>query len=256
MARQIIGLAALIALTGCVAQDKYNALKIEKDQVVEQLGHSQSEAAAAKAAYDALKSEWDKVLSAGGDKEKALALLRDENGVLKGQLADMDAKYRKALESTNPVFNVINPGLSEELRKLAERYPDILEFDAQRGIIRFKADVTFAPGKADLTAQAKEAIAKVATILNSPDARNYEFLVAGHTDNTPVSNPETKRLGHHDNWYLSAHRAISVGGELTHDGVSPHRLGVAGYADQRPVASNGTTEGKAPTGASRSPSCR
>ena len=39
-------------------------------------------------------------------------------------------------------------------------------------------------------------------------------MVAGHTDNQRVSNPETIEAGHQDNWYLSAHRAITVAAEL------------------------------------------
>jgi len=38
---------------------------------------------------------------------------------------------------------------------------------------------------------------------------------AGHTDNQRVSNPMTIKAGNHDNWYLSAHRAIAVAAEST-----------------------------------------
>jgi len=69
-------------------------------------------------------------------------------------------------------------------------------------------------------------------------------MVAGHTDNTRVANPATISAGHKDNWYLSAHRAISVGQELTRANVGPQRLAVTGYAEQRPVASNNTESGK------------
>src|SRR6476659_5079424 len=70
-------------------------------------------------------------------------------------------------------------------------------------------------------------------------------MVAGHTVINEVSTPETIKAGHKDNWFLSAHRAIAVGSELQHHGVGSQRLGVVGYADQRPVASNATTSGQA-----------
>jgi chemotaxis protein MotB len=70
-------------------------------------------------------------------------------------------------------------------------------------------------------------------------------MVVGHTDSQPVSNPATVKAGHLDNWYLSAHRAIAVSTELQKDRVGPQRLGVVGYADQRPVASNTTSSGQA-----------
>jgi chemotaxis protein MotB len=69
-------------------------------------------------------------------------------------------------------------------------------------------------------------------------------MVAGHTDDTPVVNPATKAK-HPDNWYLSSHRAIAVGDELLKHQVSGQRVAVVGYADQRPIASNGTSEGQA-----------
>ena len=46
-----LGLAALsLALTGCVSQEKYNALKLERDRFAEQLGQAQTEASAARSA--------------------------------------------------------------------------------------------------------------------------------------------------------------------------------------------------------------
>ena len=89
---------------------------------------------------------------------------------------------------------------------------DTIEFDRERGLIKFKSDVTFAKGSAELTPQAKTVIGRLAQILNSGKAANYELLIAGHTDSTPVVQRETLAKGHKDNWYLSSHRAITVGG--------------------------------------------
>ena len=70
-------------------------------------------------------------------------------------------------------------------------------------------------------------------------------MVAGHTDAMPVNRAETIKQGHRDNWYLSAHRAISVGKALQKSQVSAFRLAMVGYADQRPLASNATEDGRA-----------
>jgi chemotaxis protein MotB len=70
-------------------------------------------------------------------------------------------------------------------------------------------------------------------------------MIAGHTDAMPVSRPETIRAGHKDNWYLSAHRAIAVGKALQKCQISPFRMAMVGYADQRPVASNASEDGRA-----------
>jgi chemotaxis protein MotB len=70
-------------------------------------------------------------------------------------------------------------------------------------------------------------------------------MVAGHTDNQRVTRQSTINAGNFDNWYLSSHRAISVAAELVKNGVSKARLGVAGYADQQPIASNSSEAGRA-----------
>ncbi|MDB5294065.1 MAG: motB 1, partial [Phycisphaerales bacterium] len=103
----------------------------------------------------------------------------------------------------------------------------------------------FSAGSAVVKPEAKQVIDKLAGILNGPAASQYELMVAGHTDNTPVSNPVTKKNGHLDNWYLSSHRAIAVSQELRSVGVQPNRLEVVGFADQKPVAPNGTDAEKA-----------
>src|SRR6185437_7409218 len=111
--------------------------------------------------------------------------------------------------------------------------PDLVAFDENRGVVKFKSDVTFAAGSAVLNPSAASAIDSFATILNSPAAAGYELMVVGHTDNVPVSHAATKAAGHFNNWYLSAHRAIAVSAELQKQSVSAGRLEVAGCAEQR-----------------------
>ena len=63
--------------------------------------------------------------------------------------------------------------------------------------------------------------------------------VEGNTDNVPIS-------GHYrNNWELSTARAVTVVTVLAADGFDPKRLSAAGYADQRPIATNATVEGRA-----------
>jgi chemotaxis protein MotB len=163
---------------------------------------------------------------------------------LQGQYADLNRRYEEAVGKIG-VGAALPPQLDSALRDFAAQNPDLVDFDSARGIVKFKSDVTFALGSAEVTPKAKEAIARFAQILNSQAASGYELMVAGHTDSTRVSRPETIQAGHKDNWYLSAHRAIAVGNQLQADRVSPQRLAVVGYADQRPVASNSSESGRA-----------
>lgn len=249
MARHLVVLVVLagagLFLTGCVSGEKYNALKMEKDAAVEQLQKAQADASAARAEAAAWKQQHDALLANGSDLQKMYGLSQKELAELRSQLDQMTQKYNDAVaRGANTQVVTLPIELQNELEKLAQQYPGVVEFDKARGILKFKSDVTFASGSAELTPQAKQAISAFAKILNSPVAANYELLISGHTDNRPVNNPATKAQ-HKDNWYLSAHRAISVSQGLMSDGVNARRIGAAGFGAERPIASNNTTEGMA-----------
>ncbi len=241
---QFLALAALsFGLTGCVTStDKYTAVKLENEALRSQLGDAQSQASRAEAERNAYKNQLSQLADGSQSQTGLIANLTQQNLLLASERDDIRRKYEEALN--RPQGGALPPPLTHALDGFARENPELVDFDSARGIVKFKTDFTFATGSADLTDKAKSAIARFAGILNSDAARSYELMVAGHTDNTPVVNANTK-LKHPDNWYLSAHRAIAVGDELIKHQVSPQRVADVGYADQRPIASNGTTEGKA-----------
>jgi chemotaxis protein MotB len=259
MARMLkwLGLATLsFALTGsligCVPQEKYNAKVLENSALSEQLNDAQQEASTSKAQASAYRSQLDQLNDRLTTDEAMRNNLDSQNKELSSQNAQLDAQLKDSLNAPPKVEQILQSGvgnalpapLSNALSEFAADNPNLVEFDASRGIVKFKSDVTFATGSAVLTPEAKSVIEKFATILNSSAASGYELQVAGHTDNVPVTNPKTIAAGHLDNWYLSAHRAISVAKALMTQGVSKNRLAIAGYGDQRPVADNGTAAGR------------
>jgi len=241
---KIIGTVVLgFALTGCVSQEKYNALKLDRDGLAEQLAKSQSDASTARAEADSYKNQLALLNQNGGSLTGLVENYRQQNAALQAQLDELNRKYAEALN--RPQGMALPQPLTNELQAFANQNPDLVDFDAVHGIVKFKSDVTFASGSAEVTQKAKDAIQRFSQILNSPAANGYELLVAGHTDNQRVVNPNTLKAGHLDNWYLSAHRAITVAAELRNHNVNPQRLGCVGYAEQRPVASNTTSSGQA-----------
>ena len=110
----------------------------------------------------------------------------------------------------------------------------------ERGVvIRLLTDkVLFSAGSADLKPPAVPLIQKVAVIIKKLDIAN-PIRVEGNTDSRPIS---TSRF--RSNWELSTGRATSVLQVLLGTGISGDRFSVAGYADQRPVASNSTDYGR------------
>jgi chemotaxis protein MotB len=97
----------------------------------------------------------------------------------------------------------------------------------------------FKSGSYDVTDKAKSVLGKVAQVLkNQPD---MEFMVEGHTDNVPF-----KGAALLDNWDLSVKRATTIVRLLQKDyGLEPSKMAAAGRAEYKPVADNGTKEGRA-----------
>jgi chemotaxis protein MotB len=97
--------------------------------------------------------------------------------------------------------------------------------------------VLFNPGEADLRPEGREVVDKLAAAIGPLPNK---LSVEGHTDNTPISGR------YPSNWELSTARATTVLRELIErHGLSPARLQAAGYADERPVATNDTADGRA-----------
>jgi chemotaxis protein MotB len=103
--------------------------------------------------------------------------------------------------------------------------------------VEINASVLFAPGEADVDAEAVRALRAVAQILATTP---YPVTVEGHTDTTPIA---TARFP--SNWELSVVRASSVVRLFVDAGVPPQRLTATGYGEQRPVASNDEPAGRA-----------
>ena len=82
-----------------------------------------------------------------------------------------------------------------------------------------------------------EAIKALCGILNTEQAKAFDIIIAGHTDDLRISQPETKAK-HPSNWYLSAHRAITVLDVMTANGIVSERASIRGFGEFRPVVPN------------------
>lgn len=240
-----LGLAALMLTgVGCVPQEKYNAARLALDAANERLATADAKAQAADARAEILQRQLAAISTNDGTKDGALANLTMQLTDLQRSYSELERQYQDALNKQGEM-PALPAAVTNELTEFANQNPDLVDFDSARGLVKFKSDVTFNTGSADLRPEARNAIARFAQILNSAAASGYELQVAGHTDSQRVSNPATIKAGHLDNWYLSSHRAIAVGKELLAQRVDPKRIAVVGYADQHPVASNASEQGRA-----------
>lgn len=116
---------------------------------------------------------------------------------------------------------------------------DDVEILIQEGTISFRIsnEILFSSGQSMLTAPGVALLDRLTKVLN---ATEHKISVEGHTDNVPI---QTARFP--SNWELSTGRATSVVRHLERSGVASRRLRATGYADTRPIALNGTPEGRA-----------
>ncbi len=124
--------------------------------------------------------------------------------------------------------------LSIMLEEFAER-EDMVTFDPDRGIMKFKSDLLFKSGSDEVLSAAVQAIKTLCKILNSEKGNKFDIIVAGHTDDQPI---RYSRAKHPTNWHLSAHRAISVLNVMAGSNVAQKRMSVRGFGELRPIVPN------------------
>jgi len=107
----------------------------------------------------------------------------------------------------------------------------------EEGLVISLADTQFfEPGTSRVAPAARLALREVAGLLK--DLPNH-VRVEGHTDDRPV-----RGGGASSNWHLSATRAVEVVREFEQAGLASYRLSASGFADQRPLVSNRTDQGR------------
>jgi chemotaxis protein MotB len=95
----------------------------------------------------------------------------------------------------------------------------------------------FDSGQAALLPGASAKIQRIATILGQ---HGLDLRVEGHSDNQPIHNAQFR-----NNWELSTARAMTVLLLLVdHAGYDQSKISIAGYAQYRPIADNGTSDGR------------
>jgi len=96
-------------------------------------------------------------------------------------------------------------------------------------------DVFFEFGKANLSGDARKAIAQAATLINSGEYKKHSMIIEGHTDSKGSAEYNLK---------LSQQRADAVEKELVFSSVATSRIaGVYGMGEARPIAANENTDG-------------
>ncbi len=222
---------SLLITSGCMSE-QVKDLKIQNATQQRRIKELESQLQAATLELDQLKRQLE---ATGGRSSIEMTALQQKIAALEEEIAKkkalIEAMQKQLLGATQ---------LPAELSSMLEDWAkgsDLVSFDASRGIVKFNSDLLFDKGSDVVAATAAESVKSLCRILNTEQARQFDIIIAGHTDDLPILKPDT-RAKHPDNWYLSAHRAISVLDVMTASGIVPERVSVRGFGEFRPIVPN------------------
>ncbi|MDQ0116325.1 flagellar motor protein MotB [Paenibacillus harenae] len=138
----------------------------------------------------------------------------------------------------------------EDLEKLKKQLDDYIDknglttdletkLNMSQLMITISDNALFAPAQATVKPESRELAVAIGKMLQGyPD---YDVIISGHTDTTPISTVFFK-----SNWDLSSMRAIRFMDILLENKqLKPQKFRAVGYGEYQPIADNKTTEGKA-----------
>jgi chemotaxis protein MotB len=230
-------LLAVAFIGGCgIDKEVYEAKVADLEKTQKELAQSRKDAAEAKRKCDERQRQLDaenltmknRLQALGQDMSKMSTNMEEA----KKQMAELQKRQEAAEKRAQQFRDMMN-----KFRSMIEAGK--LQVEVRNGLMLVKLpdNILFDPGKTEIKQAGKDAIAQVTQILSGIEGR--KFQVAGHTDNIPIKSAKFK-----SNWELSTARAVEVTRLMISDGMDPKRLSAAGFADELPVADNGTDEGR------------
>lgn len=230
---------SVFLVTGC--NSELQDLRIKNDTQREQIAKLGSELQASALQLDQLQR---KLASAKGRSDIEVESLQQEIAALEEDIA----KKKDLIASMQQRLILGVGALPVELSTLLEDFAkehDMVTYDSSRGIVKLKSDLLFEKGSDKVDSSAIPAVKLLCGILNSEEAKEFDVIIAGHTDNIPIVKPETSAK-HPTNWHLSANRAIAVLNVMASNNIESKRMSVRGFGEYRPLAENKPNKGGNP----------
>jgi chemotaxis protein MotB len=223
--------AAVALMAGCA--DECKDLKVRNATQDKLINELRSEVQTTKLNLSQLERQLNAAKEIGGVEQDALKQ--------KAAAMEEDLTKKKALIASMQQRLLFGGALLPvELNTMLEDFAknrEMVTYDAEQGVLRFKSDLLFERGSDEMASAAGDVIKGLCEILNSEQGKNFDIVIAGHTDDMRISRAETRRI-HPTNWHLSAHRAISVLNLMENNKIVPERMSVRGFGEYRPIAPN------------------
>lgn len=244
----------LLCTTSCVTQKKYllaengrlEAIK-QGNNLTDQLVNSKNENDNLSARLSTLlrdttelgrsiRSYQTMLNSNMGQQEKLNALLKQKMD----ELGERERMINELQDMMNAQSDKVKHLLSSVKDALLGFGSDELTVTEKNGkvYVAMSDKLLFESGSARVDKRGKEALAKLADVLNKQT--DIDVFIEGHTDSKPINTAQFK-----DNWDLSVVRATSVVRILTKDyAVNPLQIVPSGRSEFMPVATNETADGR------------
>ena len=247
----LVGFTALVAITGCVSKKKFLAsqaslakVRTDSTSLAEKVASLQADVNTLTQRNSTLQQQYEKV------KSQLETTARDAAGKIASQQSLLNQSKEELAEQQRRLETL--QGLLEQQKKNA----DALRLKISEALVKFNSNeltvtmkngkvyvslqenLLFPSGSAVVNPKGKEALGKLAEVLNSNPDINVN--IEGHTDSLPI------RTRFEDNWALSTARSSAIVRILTKDyKVDPVRVIASGHSAYDPVDSNSTPEGRA-----------
>lgn len=168
----------------------------------------------------------------GGDEKKSITNKSTTN---EADAVNFLKVHEEMVAAQKNIFNAIRSFITENAIN------DKLQATFDDGIITLKlpSEALFGPGSEVLTNEGKKVLLKLRDLFLKN--REQSINIKGYTDNSPVA-PGAR---FHNNWELSALRAVNVLRELINDGIEATRMTATGLGDLDPLVPNDTPENRA-----------
>ena len=229
----IVVLAVTVMVSGCLSQQQFDDIKSQNRIQQERIAGLEGELDAANVKIDQTSKlietyQNQSSASMGAKTEEIIALEEDVQ-----KKSELIARMSEQLLRSGVKLPV---ELSVMLQEFAVG-SDIVTFDPDTGVLKFKSDLLFGSGSDQIESGAIGSIKQFCKIMNSRQAKKFDIIIAGHTDDVPIEKPDT-RAKHRTNWHLSVHRAISVLNLMTENKIVSQRVSIRGFGQYRPVEPN------------------
>ncbi|MCX5635235.1 MAG: OmpA family protein [Planctomycetota bacterium] len=224
--------ASVAMISGC--DEELKNCKLQTEQQTKQIAQLETEAQTTRLELDQLKRKLATAEGMGGADAEAMkqkiAALEEDLAKKKALIASMQQQLLSGGIQLPAELNTL-------LEDFAKKSPDMVTYDPARGIVKFKSDLLFEKGSDKVAADAVDAVKSLCGIMNSEKGKDFDIVIAGHTDDLKIAKPETREV-HPTNWHLSAHRGISVLNVMAENGIASERMSVRGFGEFRPIAPN------------------